>query len=275
MSPDIRSVLEGAAGPVHEIPSFDDIYKRARHITWKRRALTAGATLLVAAAVAALATNVPFSDEIGRLPPAERPDPGAGQPVIEGSLLPGRYHTVEFQPRITFEVGRGWFVEADRPGRLTFLRGGVSRLDSSRGPDRHVSIIKLDSVVDPASGRGRPAPADMVEWLQQHPYLRILGIDSTRVLAAPATAVDAELSRAPQDGRLLTNCLPLQVEYDECFALLGPAAATPISLPPGQRTRLIFLDVGGRRLAIAIDAPRRNFDDFTQDVNRLLAKMIV
>ena len=96
---------------------------------------------------------------------------GGAKPLSEeyGSLSPGTYVDDEFQPALSFEVGKGW--EVSELEQKSFFE--LSR--EYEGGDSFVSISFNNPparVSDPRNpNKLVPAPKDWVSWYQEHPYL--------------------------------------------------------------------------------------------------------
>jgi hypothetical protein len=82
----------------------------------------------------------------------------------EKPLRPGEYHSVKFKPALSFKVGKGWsntaaqlpdFIELGQQGEIGFM-----------------TFANVKEVWKPGTMKVVDAPKDLVEWLQQHPYLQ-------------------------------------------------------------------------------------------------------
>jgi hypothetical protein len=85
-------------------------------------------------------------------------------PLYENALRPGEYHSVKFKPPLSFKVGKGWsntaqqlsdYIELGQQGEIGFL-----------------TFANVKEVWKPGTMKVVDAPKDLVEWLQQHPYLQ-------------------------------------------------------------------------------------------------------
>jgi hypothetical protein len=80
------------------------------------------------------------------------------------ALPPGEYHSVDFEPALSFTLGKGWlntepqlpdFIEVGQPGETGWI-----------------SFANVKEVFKPGTLKVVKAPEDIVGWLQQHPYLQ-------------------------------------------------------------------------------------------------------
>jgi hypothetical protein len=124
---------------------------------------------------------------------------GGAKPLSEEfSLSPGRYVTDEFEPALSFEVGKGWelsdglqqkpFFQISRE----FQEGSYFVAISFNNPPRSVS--------DPRNpNKLVPAPKDWVSWFQEHPYLETSSPQPMSVGGVEGRRFDMMVSSLPED----------------------------------------------------------------------------
>jgi hypothetical protein len=145
-------------------------------------------SIAVAAVVALVATACGGQDDPGparpiREGPATTTGSGAAaspQKLAPGPLEPGTYETVEFRPRLSFEVGEDWGLLGDAENGIAL----APRFDPATGPERQLTITSVKWVFDEPlltdkeldanrEDHIRPAPRDLEAWLRANPHLRI------------------------------------------------------------------------------------------------------
>jgi hypothetical protein len=217
--------------------------RRARRPAPRRAVVALGALAAVAAAVLAI---VVLSRGSAPPPPAtHRTLPG--RPLFGGTLEPGvRYRSRSLGVPISFVVGRRWAADStDAPDNLDLYRyapGIQPRLD--RAMD-FVTFFRMPTVIDPASGAQRPAPADIAGWLARHPDLRAGTPRRTTLAGRAAIALDATVVRRPSREdpfcrtRFRRRCVALAPNVVP-FAgtrirfLVAPAARGPLLVAVGS-----------------------------------------
>jgi hypothetical protein len=124
---------------------------------------------------------------------------GGAKPLSEeyGSLSPSRYVAEEFQPALSFEVGKGW--EVSELEQKSFFE--LSR--AYEGGDYFVSISFNNppaQVSDPRNpNKFVPAPKDWVSWFQEHPYLDTSEPQPTSVGGVEGRRFATVASNLPED----------------------------------------------------------------------------
>jgi len=113
------------------------------------------------------------------------------------ALSPGRYLADEFQPALSFEVGKGWEIsELQQKRNFEVLR-------EYQGGDYYVAISFLNPpsrVSDPRNpNKLVPAPKDWVSWFQEHPYLETSEPQPTSVGGVQGRRFDTMVSSLPED----------------------------------------------------------------------------
>jgi hypothetical protein len=124
---------------------------------------------------------------------------GGAKPLSEeyGFLSLGRYVADEFQPALSFEVGKGW--EVSELQQKPFFE--LSR--EYEGGDYFVFISfnnPPSRVSDPRNpNKLVPAPKEWVSWYQEHPYLETSEPQPTSVGDVQGRRLDITVSTLPED----------------------------------------------------------------------------
>jgi hypothetical protein len=181
-------------------------------------------------------------------------------------LAPGKYTTKEFEPRLSFEVGKGWRVAGpEYPSGF-----GIAWRDERAGPDPSIIFLKAPSEVfsrrKPEELAPVPAPEDWVAWFRGHPYLEV---------GKPQAA-----SVGGIEGRQFTMSVDLLPGEDYNSAWCGGDRLVPLwQLPEGGAVchvegtvdRIIVLeDVGGKTVLIDVGAEASKFEDFVPQAEKVL-----
>jgi hypothetical protein len=179
-----------------------------------------------------------------------------------GTLLPGAYELVRFEPGFTFEVAaRGWvLVRPDGPGAANF------RWDAHKTTIGGLTFQGLPSVVwEPEGGPPVAAPNNLFAWLASHPCLQAqepaqpVAIGSASGLAAEFTGLcDSQL-------------------WPECARPDGDCAGT-LGVSEGGELWLAIVTVGQVELVVARTTPSHATSadrlEFKQAADELLATVV-
>jgi hypothetical protein len=126
---------------------------------------------------------------------------GDAKPLSEeyGSLSTGsRYVTDEFEPALSFEIGKGWELKDGLQQKPFFSLSRQYEVGS------HFVVISFlnppSRVSDPTNpNKLVPAPKDWVSWFQEHPYLKTSEPQPTSVGNVQGRRVDITVSSLPDD----------------------------------------------------------------------------
>jgi hypothetical protein len=193
-----------------------------------------------------------------------RPLPDLGTPPIPTNLTPGRYATKEFEPRLSFSVGKGWAINnPEKTDHFSIYNRDFAKSDKEAGA--LLTFVDVRSVFDPrrpTEGNVRSAPKDLLAWFQQHPRLDISKPAPTAVGGVSAERFDASVSSLPKE-RLdeRPNCLPVfGLQYQE-----------PISIVKGFKQQITLVEgLGGESVAIILYAPPGQFDSYLPKAQEVL-----
>lgn len=158
-------------------------------------ALTA---ILVITLASGLSTDPPRDDR-----PAQ-PRAPEGRELFPGTLVPDeRYRTRGFQPTLSFVVSDDrWYVpDTTSPNVLELIRVKRGGPNAAHGSPSTLAFDRILEVYDPAvrgENTSRTAtPADFVDWLRDHPDLRVGTSEPVTVAGVPGTStpVEADFTR--------------------------------------------------------------------------------
>ena len=181
--------------------------------------------------------------------------PPQALPARAGPLAPGRYRTAALQPPIAVTLDDGWALAEPEAADVLFLkRTGqgqpVAELTVLAPKRVFLGDRPYPSAADyVAAGAGEPAPANLLDWLQRHPRLRVSKPTDTRIGAVSAVRVDIEAS----------SPYPSEVCVGPCVALFQLDAEQGryrlVKLDQGETMRLYIARVEGRTVVVSVVAP--------------------
>lgn len=206
--------------------------------------------------------------------------------ATEGERLPaGGYVIDEFRPAMSFKLGRGWRTSVDAyrgpghshrrlpaHGESLEMRDALTLYYAPEG--KLVGTVaffvepRVYRVASSYEAEKEPTPEDMGAWLRQNPYLNAEEPESTTVGGKRGVRFDAVPSRVPEDYITCVEpepCLPL-------FQSANPDLAYELVRTDKVRF-LIFDDVGGKTVTIAIKARTDRFDEFLPKAQKLIETM--
>ncbi len=126
---------------------------------------------------------------------------GAAKPLSEayGSLSPGtRYVTDNFEPALSFEVGKGWDLTDELQQKPFF------ELSREYEGGNHFVVISFNNPPSRVSAPKNPnklvpAPKEWVSWFQEHPHLKTSEPQPTSVGGVEGRRLDFKVSTLPED----------------------------------------------------------------------------
>jgi len=184
-------------------------------------------------------------------------------PEDDKALQPGEYRSEEFEPSLSFRVGKGWKNVPPESSEFLALQRGVMG---------GVYFFRVKEVYEPAR-MGMPnveeAPKDpkgWVAWGRHHPYLRTSEPEQVEVGGVEGKRIDVVVGDLPEDyrGRCGMDCVDIgRVEG-------VPPLKNDIFAPEDAKERVTFLDVEGKTVTISITGPASVFEDFVPEAQKVI-----
>jgi hypothetical protein len=181
------------------------------------------------------------------------------------ALHPGEYRSEEFEPSLSFSVGKGWINEPlELPDHLAITRGLIGGL----------GFATVQEVYEPTK-TGTPnvveAPEDMVGWFEHHPYLQTDKPQSVTVGGIKGEQLDVVVEEVPAE---YSGVCSIGAGPDGCVDLFRLSSGLPgglITLYEGDKARMIVLeDIKGETVTIGIGSPAPTFDEFLPKAQKVL-----
>jgi hypothetical protein len=172
-------------------------------------------------------------------------------------LRPGEYHSVDFEPSLSFRVGKGWlttetqlpdFIEVGQPGE-----GGW------------ILFATIKEVYKPGTLKVVSAPVDLLGWLQEHPYLKTSKPESVTVGGVEGKQLDVVVEDLPKD--VYGEC---GVECVDILSQSGGEHSTYFLEKNRERRVIVLEDVNGETVEIAFSSPQEEFDEFAPEARKVL-----
>jgi hypothetical protein len=213
-----------------------------------RQAIRLG--LLVALVILALGACSGGGEAGGQEDEANKPRP---LPENNVTLRPGEYRSQEFEPSLSFRVGKGWIhVAPELPDKLAISPG-------REGGDPLLIFRNLQQVYKPTKS-GTPnvveAPEDMVGWFQNHPHLKTEKPQPVTVGGVKGEQFDWVVAEDAPYPNVDT------FKYSD-----GSDAASA----QGFKFRAIVLeDVKGETVTIGIGSKASEFDEFAPEAQKVV-----
>jgi hypothetical protein len=181
---------------------------------------------------------------------------GRPLPQDQGALRPGQYHSVEFKPALSFEVGKGWINSA---GELPdFIERGQL--------GGFVSLANVKEVYRPDTTDVVEAPKDLVGWLEHHPYLKTSKPKPLTLGGVKGEQLEVLVEDLPEDyyglcGEGLSNCVDIApLSNDEAAAYREVF----------KRKVVVLEEVKGDTVMIWFAGPPNTFDEFASKAQKVL-----
>ncbi len=256
--PNLRDLLDDAAGQPRDLPDFAEIMRRARPRQVRRRAGVATVAIAMFACVVAGVVTLPTFDQPTVVQRDPSPGPNKAVSMREGQLEPGRYQGEVGGRSFVLELGNDdWSALTIRPEWLALTHQQYV-----------LHLQQWASLVPPTSDDGtarEPVSGDLVGWLQANPRLSVQNATPLVVGGVDGVALDIRVLRP------LTEA-PAECTSSSCV-LLATIAGTEeaVDIEQGQLARLVVLGEPGRQLVLSYRAPERRFPVLEQAVADLLA----
>ena len=177
-------------------------------------------------------------------------------PPVEKTLRPGEYRSVEFEPSLSFHVGKGWwsgeqelpdFMQLASQERTAFLR-----------------FANVKEVYKPGTQDVVEAPEDLVGWLQDHPDLKTGEPEPITVGGIEGVQIDVLVRDLPEDvyGECGVECVDI--------APLSGGEQGVYFREVNKRRVIVLEDVKGETVTIDFAAPVALFDEFASDAQEVV-----
>jgi hypothetical protein len=181
-----------------------------------------------------------------------RPLPEDPQP-----LRPGTYRSEEFEPSLSFRVGKGW---SSTPLEASDL------LHIMRGETAGLGLANIQDVYEP-TGTASPnivdVPKNLVDWYQRHPYLRTSTPEPVTVGGVKGVRFNVVVEDLPEGYRGVCGT--------DCVDIAKVSDGRVVFQPKGTRTRLIVLkDVEGKTVTVALSSPATEFEEFAPEAQKVI-----
>jgi hypothetical protein len=178
------------------------------------------------------------------------------------ALRPGTYRSEEFEPSLSFHVGKGW---SSSPLESSDF------LQISRGQTAGLGFGNVQEVYKPTK-TGTPnvvdAPKDMVGWFQQHPYLQTSKPEPVPVGGVKGVQFDVVVGDRPQYYSPICTSI---VGTPNCVDLFRLSTGGPILLVEGDKAVVIVLeDVEGETVTIGFVSPASKFGELAPEAQKVL-----
>ncbi len=190
----------------------------------------------------------------------EEPQQSKPRPLPEERrvLRPGEYRSEEFEPSLSFRVGKGWSNAPPEASDALFL---------TRGGMRALGFVNAREVYKPTR-TGIPnvvnAPKDLLGWFRQHPYLRTDKPKHVTVGGIEGVQFDVDAEDLPEDY-YSGPCGP------GCVSIFRLSTGLHASLPARNKLRLIILeDVKGETATLGFGSSDAQFDEFAPKAQKVV-----
>jgi hypothetical protein len=172
-------------------------------------------------------------------------------------LQPGEYRSEEFEPSLSFKVGKGWSSDPIEASDSLFIR---------RGETMGLGFVKPQEVYKPTKDEALQivdAPKDLVGWFQHHPHLQTDKPEPVTVGGVEGEQFDVVVADLPEDYSSVCG--------SECVGLARLSTGSQAILAAGDKLRLIVLeDVQGETVTIGFVSPASTFDEFAPKAQKVV-----
>jgi len=197
-------------------------------------------------------------------PNGTRPLPDLGLPPRPTNLAPGTYVAEEFEPSISFRVGKGWAMNnPEKKDHFSIYSRAFT--ESDKEPGAVLTFVDVRTIFDakaPTEDNIHLAPKDLLAWFRHHPRVDISNPVPTIVGGVPAQRFDASVTSLAEER--LDEC-------PDCLPLFGLRYEEPISIVKGFDQRIVLVqDLGSESVAIILYAPPDRFDEYLSKAQEVL-----
>ncbi len=181
---------------------------------------------------------------------------GRPLPQAPGALHAGEYRSVEFEPSLSFEVGKGWENTANQLSEFMQLgyEGGTEF--------NYLTFANVEEVFKPGTTNVVEAPKDLVGWLQEHPYLKTSKPEPVTLGGVRGEQLEVLVDHLPKDpnGYCGSDCLDIApLSNDEAFFK-----------EVNKRRVFVLEDVKGDTVMIWFAGPPDTFDKFAPEARKVV-----
>jgi hypothetical protein len=181
-------------------------------------------------------------------------------PLYEQALSPGEYHSVEFKPALSFEVGKGWSNNAEQLSDWIQL--------SQQGEIGTLQFANVKEVFKPGTTNVQEAPQDLVGWLQHHPYLKTSKPRPVTVGGVKGEQLEVHVDHLPKDPN--GYCEPVPSGCLDIFNLSGGDQIGYFGKNFKERRVIVMGDVKGDTVVVWYAGPPDTFDKFAPKAQKVM-----
>jgi hypothetical protein len=181
---------------------------------------------------------------------------GRSLPQDRGALRPGRYHSVKFEPPLSFKVSKGWINSGvELPA---FIQLGYE------GFNQRLTFANVKEVYKPGTTNVVDAPKDLVGWLQHHPLLKTSKPQPVTVGGVKGEQFDVLVEDLPKNysGLSCSDCVDI--------APLSNDQAAAFFREEKERKVIVLEDLKGDTVMIWFAATPDEFDEFAPRAQKVL-----
>ena len=183
--------------------------------------------------------------------------PGTPRPLNEVFLSTGTYATVEFQPPFTFSVGEDWQALVDDPDDFFMEYRASPR--GNLGAFR-TNVVYSGPCDDSPTQRIEGGSDALLTWLEENPHLESVNPLPRVVDGITGIQIDVTARERPEPCP------------DGAGVYLIPLANSEYSvrLRPGEKFRLVVVDLPGGTVTFDVSAPAGSYQDFLAEADAVL-----
>ena len=182
-------------------------------------------------------------------------------PEEQQELRLGVYGSEEFKPSLSFRVGEGWSNDPPEASDALLL---------TREETVGLGFVNAQEVFKPTK-TGTPnvveAPEDMVDWFQQHPYLRTSEPEPVTVGGVKGVQFEVVVKDLPEN-----YSGPCVGVLGDCVDIFESSSGVGwIAFMKDNKQRLIVLeDVKGKTVTMGFTIPATGFDEQAPEAQKVI-----
>ena len=181
-------------------------------------------------------------------------------PLYEQALSPGEYHSVAFEPSLSFEVGEGWSSTEEQSSDYFQLR--------QQGEIGALTFANVKEVFKPGTTKVQEAPQDLVGWLQHHPYLKTSKPRPVTVGGVKGEQLEVHVDHLPKDPN--GYCEPVPMGCLDIFNQSGGEQIGYFGKNFNARRVNVLGDVKGDTVVIWYAGPPDTFEKFAPRAQKVV-----